>query len=153
MESKLIFKQFDKSYINQLNEWQLQEQNQGNNDIEQFIMFQDSQLGQTLHLISTKTDIKTLLAFDQNNLIGFVCYDQKENGRYFIELMAVNPMFRGQNYSEQIINLLKEELIKKPQFKSLALSVDTKNIRAQKAFDKFAKNKNLNNNQYIEYDL
>lgn len=149
---KLI--KYSNNYKQQLNTWQDKEKAQGSTGFEDFVVVKGALLGDYLELIDAEMPTVCLLAEDDAELVGFVCYEKKVDGEYHIELLGTNPDKRGKGYSQKILTKLKEELVQQQDFVSLTLSVNVKNIAGQHAFDKVGKRTGISENEnYFEYEL
>lgn len=145
---------YNNKYRPQLNTWQEKEKQQGSSGLEDFVVLKGTLLGDYLEMIDAEMKTVCLLALDNQELVGFSCYEKKEGGRYHVEIMGVSPDKRGMGYSQKILSALKNRLSKEEDFTSLTLSVSVKNIAGQHAFDKVGERIGLSENEnYFEYEI
>lgn len=151
----LTFTNFDNSFVPELNTWQQKENSLGYDGLNEFVVSKGSGLGDYLQFVSEEMpDVPCLLAFDQKDLVGFVSYSTPEPTHTHIEIMGVNPDFRGQGMSSRLLLDFKQLMQEQTGMQTLTLDVNKKNTSGKKAFAKIgtlAPEQKKDN--YITYNL
>lgn len=139
---------YNKVYKAELDSWSDIEEKQGLSGIKNFITTSDAKLGEYIDYFSNGDDIESKLAFDKENLIGFVLYSLKKDEAH-IEIIGTSPNFRGKGYSKKIMRLLEEEL-KNQGINKIFFEVNKNNKSALGAFSKIAKQNNKYSSENYE---
>lgn len=151
----ITFTGFQPDYKPELNTWQTKENMTGSNGLNQFVVAEGTPLGDYLEFVDSEMpDITTRLAFDQDNLVGFLCYSTPEENHSHIEIMGVNPDCRGKGYATRMLDSFKKELTEISQTTNLTLSVNKANLAGIASFSKIAKvAQKQDKENYIHFEL
>ena len=145
--------EYNSKYKEQLNLWQGIEKEQGKNGLNRFVVPLDTNLGDFLEYVSKEMNMDVKLAVLNNEIVGFVSYEIKEENSAHIEIIGTNPNFRKQGIAKRILFKLKE-ILKQKEIERLTLAVNKKNKTGISAFSKFAKESiNYNSENYIGFEL
>ncbi len=145
---------FSDQHITELNTWQELERKNGEYGINDFIVAEGTLLGDYIKFFTSEIDLISKVAIDDNQIVGFVCYDLNEENSAHVEIMGTNPNFRGKGYARKILQTLKEELAKTLDIKKLTLAVNKRNKQGIKSFSKFTKaNEEHSSDNYIGMEL
>ncbi len=152
----IIFTPFQPEYKQELNTWQEKENNAGTNGLNDFVVAETTLLGDYIAFIDRSiTDITARLAFDQDDLVGFICYSNPSENHTYIEIMGVNPDCRGQGYASRMLTCFKENVqanSKEPQ--KITLSTKENNHAGIKAFSKIGKISEVQDKEnYVNFEL
>lgn len=153
---EITFGAFEPEYKPELNTWQTKENMAGSDGLNQFVVSEGTLLGDYLEFVNNEMqDISTRLAFNENNLIGFLCFSTPSQDHTHIEIMGVNPDYRGKGYSTKILSEFKKELETTSQDPhSLTLSVNKKNLVGINSFSKIAHTSDKQDKEnYINFEL
>lgn len=143
---------YNSNYKEALNSWSDIEKQQGQNGIEDFVATKGYKLGEYVDYFSSNLDVSSKLAFDDDNLIGFVLYSQDVETAH-IEIMGTNPNFRGKGYARQIMTQLKNYL-QQQGINKVVFEVNKRNKPALGAFSKIAKpNSKYSSTNYVGMEL
>lgn len=134
---KIQLKNYNSKYKKELDSWSDIEKQQGQNGIEDFVATKGYKLGEYIDYFSAELDVESKLAFDKDNLVGFVMYSQ-DVGMAHIEIMGTNPSLRGRGYAKQMMFELKEQL-KTQGIDKVVFEVNKRNKPALSAFSKISK--------------
>ncbi len=150
----IVFKKYQNDFNKELNSWQLKEIDAGENGLEQFVVMKGSLLGDYLEFINSELDgIKVYLAMDNKNLIGFLCYSKPKTNHIHIEILGINPDYRGQGYARKMLISFKN-LVSKHNETKLTLSVNKNNMAGIASFSKVATLcEEQKNTDYIDFIL
>lgn len=152
----IIFTNFQPEYKQELNTWQEKETASGTNGLNDFVVAETTLLGDYLAFIDRSiTDINARLAFDQEDLVGFICYSNPNENHTYIEIMGVNPDCRGQGYASRILTSFKEEIQSNSLTKQkITLSTKENNHSGIAAFSKVGKiSETQDKENYINFEL
>lgn len=152
---KLDFISFDKKYVKELNQWQNKENMLGLDGLNQYVVLLDSLLGDYLQFIDKEmSDISCKLVLKDENLVGFLCFSQQDKDHVHVEVMGVNPDFRGKGISGQLLTEFKQKLLEKHGLTKLTLSVNKNNDSGIRSFSKIGtKSQTQNKPNYINYEI
>ena len=144
---------FNEQHKAVLNTWQDFEASRGENGIDNFVVASGTKLGDYIEFFTNESNIVSKVALDKD-IVGFVCYIINEDNNAHVEIMGTNPNFRGMGYAKQILEALKEELLKKHNLKKITLAVNKRNKQGIKVFSKFTKpNEEHSSENYIGLEL
>ena len=152
----ITFTGFQPDYKPELNTWQTKENLTGSNGLNQFVVSEGSLLGDYLEFVDSEMeDITTHLAFDKDNLIGFLCHSTPEENHTHIEIMGINPDYRGKGYAPRMLDSFKQLMQSTAQDpQSVTLSVNKANIVGITSFSKVAKvAEKQDKENYINFEL
>ena len=153
---EITFIGFEPEFKTELNTWQTKENLTGSDGLNQFVVSEGTLLGDYLEFVDSEMpDITTRLAFDDKDLVGFLCYSSPEQNHTHIEIMGVNPDYRGQGYSTKILSGFKKDLEKTSETQhNLTLSVNKKNLVGINSFSKIAHASDKQDKEnYINFEL
>lgn len=134
---KIKLLDYNSSYKSELDMWSDIEKQQGLSGIEDFVATKGFKLGEYVDYFAKNLDALCKVAFDANNLVGFVLYSQEANVAH-VEIMGTNPNFRGRGYARQLMFSLREQL-KLQGINKVVFEVNKRNKQALMAFSKIAK--------------
>lgn len=150
----IIWKNYQPQYQSIFDGWQQREVQLGVTGLEDYVAIKGESLGQYLTLIAQDLGMPCKVAFIDNELVGFVCYEEQSEGVIHIELFGINPDLRGKSYAKLLLHSLKEQLQLKQSFKELNLSVHENNIAGIKAFNKIGtQQEDRHSDNYIDFVL
>ncbi|MBQ9792758.1 MAG: GNAT family N-acetyltransferase [Clostridia bacterium] len=152
----ITFTGYQPEFNAELNTWQTKENMAGSNGLNQFVVTEGTMLGDYLEFVDSEMpDITTRLAFDQENLVGFLCYSTPEENHTHIEIMGVNPDCRGKGYSPRMLDSFKKSLQETSQDpQNLTLSVNKANLAGIASFSKVARiAEKQDKENYIHFEL
>lgn len=154
-EKDLKFVDFETHFKEELNSWQDIEKENGENGLDRFVVVAGTKLGDLIEYMTNEMKINSKIVLDDNNVIGFVCYDIKgKNKTAHIEIVGTNPKFRKLGYAKRILLGIKDLIKETYGIKTVTLSVNKNNMAGIKSFSKFAKeNKNLDSENYTGFEL
>lgn len=135
--AKIKFIDYNSVYKKELDLWSDIEAQQGLSGFSKFVATPDNKLGEFVDYFANGLDFVTKLAFDENNLVGFVLFSIDGDVAH-VEIMGTNPNFRGKGYARQIMLALKHEL-QKIDIDKVVFEVNKNNIPAIRSFSKIAK--------------
>ena len=145
---------FNSKHKVKLNTWQDVETSHGEKGINDFVVAQGTLLGDYIEYFSNEIKLISKVAMDNVEIVGFVCYFVKDDNSAHVEIMGTNPNFRGMGYAKQILEALKEELLKKHNLKKITLAVNKRNKQGIKSFSKFTKpNEEHSSENYIGLEI
>ena len=153
---EITFTDYQPEFKAELNTWQSKENIAGSNGLDQFVVSEGTLLGDYLEFVDSEIDdISARLAFDKEELVGFLCYSTPEQNHAHVEIMGVNPDCRGKGYATKILSGFKKELESNSQGpQSLTLSVNKANLVGITSFSKVAKvSENQNKENYINFEM
>lgn len=152
---ELKFENFEQKYIHELNSWHDKEHGQNLNGLTQFIVPEDVLLGDYLEFVeNSMPDVKNLLAFDNDKLVGFLGFANPQENHTHIEFVAVNPDCRGKGYANRILAKFKEEVLARNPNTNITLAVKKSNTAGLNSFSKIAKqSKTQDNEGYVQFEL
>ena len=151
----LTFTGFDEKYTQELNSWQQKENSSGYDSLNEFVVPKGTGLGDYLQFVTEEMpDSPCVLAFDEQNLVGFVSYSNPTETHVHIEIMGVNPDYRGQGMSSRVLLDFKSLMQEQTGMQTLTLDVNKKNASGKKAFAKIGTlSPEQKKDNYITYNL
>ena len=133
----LSFSQFDKRQKTEYNTWQAKEQEQGLNGLDKFVVLQDSLLGDYLEFVDQEIDDTTIESiYVGDELVGFIGYSMQSDKHVYVEILGVNPEFRGKGISKKILQIFKKRMQSEQNIERFTLSVKKDNESGIKSFSK-----------------
>ena len=150
---EIKFVNFNNSFLDELNSWEEIEKSQGKSRLKDYVILFDFSLGEFLQYLQEELSVSTKIVLDGENVVGFVCYDKKDETHTHIEYVGVNPNFRKQGYSKTILLTLKEKLKSKYPNMKFTLSVHKQNQAGINSFSKFTTKGKDTTDNYIGLEL
>lgn len=152
-ENELILVDYNQKFEEELNCWIEKETAQGINLIRRFLC-DDMPLGCFVEKIISMLDISFKIAVKDNCVVGLVGYCLNDLESAHVEMVVVNPDFRGFGYSKQILQNLKSEIKKEKGISKLTLSVNKNNIHALNTFSEIAnKTKKYSTSIFVGFEI
>lgn len=153
-KTEIKLEDYSESHKEELNTWQDIEKEKGNSGLEKFVIPSGTKLGDSIEFFTNSIELYSKIAFDDDLMVGFVCYTINDNTSAHIELVGVNPNVRNKGYAKIILEKVKQEIKEKFGINKVTLSVNKWNKEGLKSFSKFAKQTRENSTGlYIGFEL
>ena len=152
---ELSFSKFNKGQKCEYNTWQEKEQAQGLNGLNKFVVLQDSLLGDYLEFVDQEIDDTTIESiYIGDNLVGFIGYSMQNDKHLHVEILGINPEFRGKGIASKLLKAFKEKMQNEKSIERFTLSVKKDNESGIASFSKVGKEaKNQDKENYINFEL
>lgn len=141
MEAKreITFLPYSKEYNDTLNDWHKQEKKMGQTGLDDFVVSRGSLLGDYITYIDQELDdIVCRLAFDQDNLVGFLCYSMQDEKHAHVEIMGIDPSQRNRGLARDMLIGFKKDMLQNTTAERITLSVKKENTSGIHSFSKVA---------------
>ena len=135
-DKKILFVLFDESYTAELNTWQAIENSQGRDGLSEFVVSRGTLLGDYISYIDEQLDAITCnIAIQDNQVVGFICHSKPELNHAHVEIMGVNPNYRGQGIARNMLREFKTIMTEQGNDK-VTLEVKKENTSGISSFSK-----------------
>ena len=151
----LQFRSYNSAQTKEFNYWHTKEREEGFYGLDRYVVLQDCLLGDYLEFVDGQIDdIFVESVYLKEKLVGFIGYSMQNDSHLHVEILGVNPDFRGKGIAGEMLKAFKAKMQQSQNIDRFTLSVKKDNESGIASFAKVGTRiKKDKEESYIDFEL